>query len=83
MAGFANAYGKKKNADNNKFDVKSAVQEAVDSIRMNEQLRFPSMRVVFPNLETGDMEWKILNRADALQMARDRSLDLILGILCT
>jgi len=79
VAGFAQAYGKKKNADNNKFNGKAVVQDAVDSIRMNEQLRYPSMRVVYPNLETGEMEWKILNRVDALKMAQERSLDLILG----
>ena len=80
IAGFAQAFGKKKNADNNKFNGKAVVQDAVDSIRMNEQLRYPSMRVVYPNVETGEMEWKILNRADALKMAQDRSLDLILGM---
>ena len=50
-------------------------------ILKNEEIKFPSLRVVYKNDATGEEEWKIMPRADALAMAKLYELDLILGNL--
>ena len=44
----------------------------------NENIQYPSLRVVYNNPETDKPEWKILSRQDALQFARSFDLDLVL-----
>ena len=46
----------------------------------NEQIKYPSMRVVFKDPVTGTSAWKIMDRKDALDFAKSQSLDLILGM---
>lgn len=48
------------------------------SIIKNREIRFPTVRVVYENAETGERIWKILPRSEALQLAADRKLDLVL-----
>lgn len=47
---------------------------------LNEQISktFPELRVVFTD-ENGDKAWKIMKRAEALQFAKRKALDLVLG----
>ena len=47
----------------------------------NEQIKFPTMRVVFKDPVTGSSAWKIMDRKDAIDFAKSQSLDLILGKL--
>ena len=44
----------------------------------NEDIRFPSVRVVYKDSETGADGWKVLSRAEALAFAAKQSLDLVL-----
>ena len=44
----------------------------------NEGIKFPSMRVVFKDPETGANGWKLLNRSEALAFAKKMSLDLVM-----
>mmetsp|Transcript_26471 Transcript_26471/g.25345 ORF Transcript_26471/g.25345 Transcript_26471/m.25345 type:complete len:218 (-) Transcript_26471:182-835(-) len=44
----------------------------------NEKIKFPTMRVIFNNEETGKSEWKIMNRIEALSLAKEMRLDLLL-----
>ena len=47
-------------------------------IKKNEQIAFPSLRVVFIDKATGQNQWKIMTRQEALKFARNEKLDLIL-----
>jgi hypothetical protein len=63
--------------------VKKVVEEKV--MLKNDKIKFPTMRVIFNNAETGKSEWKIMNRLEALTLAKDMRLDLLLGkrrIIC-
>jgi len=80
-ASFAKMYGNKKKNVVKKGEEKSSVTAAVESILINEKIRYASMRVVFTNAETGESEWKIMSRGDALYEAANRKLDLVLGIV--
>ena len=51
-------------------------------MQQNEQIKFPSMRVVFKDPVTGASAWKIMERKEALEFAKSQSLDLILGGSC-
>lgn len=57
--------------------VKKVVEEKV-TLR-NTQIKFPTMRVIFKNAETGKSEHTIMNRLEALTFAKEQRLDLILG----
>lgn len=58
---------------------KSLGSSATSPVLRNEGIRFPSMRVVYTNVETGAAEWKIMTRSEALKFAKSLDLDLILG----
>lgn len=45
----------------------------------NEQIKYPSMRVVYKDPATGAGAWKIMERKEAIEFAKSQSLDLILG----
>ena len=51
-----------------------------DPILINESIIAPSMRVIYLNKETNKNEWKIMDRAEALQFAKKMQLDLVLGM---
>ena len=53
---------------------------ASDPTLINESITAPSMRVIFMNKETSKSEWKIMDRAEALQFAKKMNLDLVLGV---
>lgn len=44
----------------------------------NEEIQLATMRVVYKDIETGESEWKVLTRKEALSLAKKQSLDLIL-----
>lgn len=48
-------------------------------MKKNGEIKFPTLRVVFKNEETGASEWKIMTRKEALALANSKSLDLLLG----
>ena len=48
-------------------------------MKKNGEIKFPTLRVVFKNEETGANEWKIMTRKEALALANSKSLDLLLG----
>lgn len=48
-------------------------------MKKNGDIKFPTLRVVFKNEDTGASEWKIMTRKDAMAMAKSKSLDLLLG----
>jgi len=48
------------------------------SILRNEEIKFPTMRVVYKDPSTNENKWEILSRKDALKLAKQHSLDLIL-----
>ena len=48
-------------------------------MKKNGDIKFPTLRVVFKNEETGASEWKIMSRKDAMALAKSKSLDLLLG----
>ena len=53
---------------------------AVDfSAPKNNMIKVASMRVVYKDRDTGEGVHKILTRQDALNLARDYKLDLVLG----
>lgn len=54
------------------------VQKGVEQTLRNANLRFPVMRVLYQN-EEGKTEWKIMERAEALNFTKERGLDLICG----
>ena len=58
----------------NKPDTSSTANQIIK----NERIRFPSMRVVYDD-EAGKSTWKIMSRIDALALATQKGLDLILG----
>jgi translation initiation factor IF-3 len=47
-------------------------------ILKNEDIRVPSMRVVYSNPESGASEWKVLARKEALLFAAKMKLDLVM-----
>jgi len=51
----------------------------VSGMKKNGEIRFPTLRVVFKNEETGSSDWKIMSRSEALALAKSKSLDLLLG----
>ena len=48
-------------------------------MKKNGEIKFPILRVVFKNEQTGANEWKIMTRKEALAFANSKSLDLLLG----
>lgn len=51
----------------------------LDQMKKNGDIKFPTLRVVFKNEETGASEWRIMTRKEALALANSKSLDLLLG----
>lgn len=82
-ASFAKMYGSNNKSKHGakKGEDKFSAAAAAESILINEKIRYPSMRVVFTNAVTGETEWKIMSRGDALFEASNRKLDLVLGML--
>lgn len=50
-----------------------------DKIVKNESIKFPNLRVVYVDEISGKNEWKIMTRSEAIAIAKEKSLDLILG----
>jgi hypothetical protein len=50
-----------------------------DGPLINRAIKYPSMRVVYEDKETGKSAWKILSRDEALEFAKAEDSDLILG----
>lgn len=65
--------------DSDRNSNKNAGQSSPAVLR-NDNIMFPLMRVVYTNSETGEPDWKIMTRTDALSFAKKMDLDLILGI---
>jgi hypothetical protein len=67
---------------------KAVVAHAFSSVRpkeaanatviKNESIRFPTMRVVYPE-EDGKKGWKIMSRKEALDLASLKKMDLLIG----
>ena len=55
---------------------------SVTTTLLNDKIRAPTMRVIFVNGE-GKQEWKIMDRSEALNFAKQAQLDLVLGTICT
>jgi hypothetical protein len=49
-----------------------------DEILKNARILYPEVRVVYED-DNGETTWKILTRREALDMARAKSLDLVLS----
>jgi hypothetical protein len=49
------------------------------SVLTNEQIEAVSMRVIFSDPSTGQNNWKIMARQEALDFAKKQKLDLVLG----
>ena len=67
---------------NNKYKDGNAGNNTFSSIPtdlVNEDVHFPRVRVVYTSPTTGEGEWQILSREDALNLAREMKLDLVLG----
>lgn len=45
----------------------------------NNKIKFPTLRVVFKDRNTNENTHRVMSRNDALDLARDYALDLILG----
>ena len=58
---------------------KAKVAAADFSALKNNMIKVASMRVVYTDKETGQSVHKVLTRQDALNLARDYKLDLVLG----
>jgi hypothetical protein len=59
----------------------STKSQQKSAVVRNEDIKFPSVRVVYKDSVTGESAWKILKRDDAIKFAQSQSLDLILGKL--
>lgn len=46
---------------------------------INEEIPHPNLRVTY--YENGESKWELLSKSDALRFARQRNLDLVLGIV--
>jgi hypothetical protein len=57
---------------------KKVAKPIVDVLK-NNKIKFPVMRVVYKDRDTGENTHQILARNDALDMAREYATDLILG----
>lgn len=54
------------------------VKDSKPEILKNEEIKYPNLRVVFKNEDSGKEEHKLMARLEAINFARSRSLDLIL-----
>jgi hypothetical protein len=87
MPGKKVQHKRQQTASNNKYKDANTGNSNYSSIPtdlVNENIRFSRMRVVYTNPKTGEGEWQILSREDALNLAREMKLDLVLGkTLCS
>jgi translation initiation factor IF-3 len=62
------------------FSKPSSKKPQADTVKMlrNEQVPSGELRVVWENEETGEDEWKILSKNNALKLAKEKNLDLLL-----
>jgi translation initiation factor IF-3 len=51
----------------------------VAEVLRNNKIKYPTLRVVYKDRDTGENTHKVLSRNDALDLARDYATDLILG----
>lgn len=51
----------------------------VVEILANNKIKFPILRVVYKDRDTGENTHKVMSRNDALDLAREYATDLLLG----
>jgi hypothetical protein len=71
-----------RNTKNNtkKVDTSASSKKNEDRILKNEDIRAPTIRVVYHDEENKPALWKILTNVEAQKFAKERGMDLILGM---
>ncbi len=62
-----------------RFNEEISHENEVPLVLKNGDIKFPSMRVVWIDETTKESKWKIMNRADALNFAKELKTDIIVG----